>query len=76
MMLCSSLRLVLQIVVGIFANRWYFKHCRTQVKRIKESDDNPNKIIETKGGVNLAPAISIGAIYAAINIIPMLIFGY
>ena len=76
MTLCSSLRFILQIVVGIFANRWYFRHCRIQLKIIKESNENPSKAIETKGGVNPAPAISIGAIYAAVYIIPMLIFGY
>lgn len=75
MMLCSSLRLGIQIIVGIFANRWYFKHCRTQVKTIKEKEDNPNKVIEEKGGVNLAPAISLGVIYAAVYIIPSFIFG-
>ncbi|MCR5653754.1 MAG: DUF2628 domain-containing protein [Ruminococcus sp.] len=76
MMMCSSLRLGIQIVVGIFANRWYFRHCRTQVKSIKENSENPNKEIEKKGGVNLAPAISLGAIYAAIYLIPFFIFGY
>ena len=76
MMFCSTARLVIQIIVGVLANRWYFKHCRTQVKKIKETDENPNKTIESKGGVNLAPAISMGAIYAAVYIIPMFIFGY
>ena len=76
MMLCSVLRLVIQIVVGFNVNRWYFKHCVTQVKSIKANDETPNKTIENKGGVNLAPAISIGIIYAAVYIIPMFIFGY
>lgn len=76
MMLCSVLRLIIQIVVGFNVNRWYFKHCVTQVKSIKANEENPNKTIESKGGVNLAPAISIGIIYAAVYIIPMFIFGY
>lgn len=73
MALCSSLRLGIQIIVGIFANRWYFRHCRDQVKKIKQSEDNPNPKIESKGGVNLAPAISMGVIYAAIYVIPTII---
>ena len=76
MLFCSAARLIIQIVVGLLANRWYFNHCVKQVKKIKETDDNPNKTIESKGGVNLALAISIGAIYAAVYIIPMFIFGY
>ena len=76
MMMCSLLRFGIQIIVGIFANRWYFRHCRTEVRRIKETDESPDRTIEDKGGVNLAVAISIGAVYAAVNIIPMFIFGY
>lgn len=76
MMMCSSLRLGIQIVVGIFANRWYFRHCRTEVKKIKDTSDNPNQTLESKGGVNLALALSIGAINAAIYLIPMFVFGY
>lgn len=72
--MCSSLALGIQIIVGIFANRWYFRHCRNQIKSIKENGDNTNLQIESKGGVNLAIAISIGAIYAAVYFIPNFIF--
>lgn len=75
MMLCHTTRIVIMIVVGICANRWYFKYCVKEVKKIKNTEDNPGKDLESKGGVNTALAISMGAVYAAVNIIPMFIFG-
>ncbi len=74
--LCTILRIVMQVVIGINANRWYFNHCRSSVRKIKETESNPSQAIESKGGVNAALAISMLAIYVAINYVPMFIFGY
>ena len=73
---CSAARLVIQIVTGCLVNRWYFSDCKSKVKKIKVNESNPNQAIESKGGVNLPLAASMFAIYFAINVIPMLIFGY
>ncbi len=69
MFLCSMARLILQIVVGFKANQWYFKHCINQVAKIKTLD-NPQQSLENSGGVNLALAISMYAIYIIINYVP------
>ena len=73
MVLCSVLRLVIQIVVGINANKWYFKHCKKEIKAIKDSEANPQQALETRGGVNLALAVSMYAVYLAINYIPLIL---
>ena len=70
--LCSMGRLALQIIVGAKANKWYFKHCVKQVAKIK-TQDNPQQALESSGGVNLAIAISMYAIYIIISYMPILI---
>ncbi|MCH5299217.1 MAG: hypothetical protein J1E96_05575 [Ruminococcus sp.] len=72
MMLCSMARFALQIIVGAKANKWYFKHCINQVAQIK-TQDNAQQALESSGGVNLAIAISMYAIYIIINFVPIFI---
>lgn len=70
--LFSILSFLLRIIIGAFANRWYFAHCKSEIKKIKQATDNPQKDIEAKGGVNLAIAISVMAIIVVINELPTL----
>lgn len=72
MSLCTILTLVLRIIVGAFANRWYFSHCKAEIKKIKQDSENPQQQFETKGGVNIAIAVSVMAIMFAINELPTL----
>ena len=73
MSLCSILNLLIKILTGAFANRWYFKHCKTEIQKIKKSSDNPKKDYETKGGVNLAIAVSVMAVVVALNELPTIL---
>lgn len=70
MYFCSIAQFVFRIIIGIFANRWYFKHCKTKISQIKSENDNPEKQIQSKGGVNTAIAISLLVVYLTIEFIP------
>lgn len=66
-------RVVMMIVIGICFNRMYFKHCKKQIVKIKETagpDENPETVLQTKGGVNIALAISLLAAYIIIVYLP------
>jgi ribosomal protein L37E len=75
MYFCSIAQLVLRIIVGIFANRWYFKHCKTKIHGIKAENNNPENQIQAKGGVNTAIAISLIAVYFVIEFVPFFLAG-
>ncbi|MBR2279350.1 MAG: hypothetical protein IJ903_00265 [Ruminococcus sp.] len=75
MYFCSIAQLILRIIVGIFANRWYFKHCKTAISKIKTENDNPESQLQAKGGVNTAIAISMFIVYLTIEFIPFFISG-
>lgn len=69
----SILQIAIQIIVGIYANKWYFKHCKKQIIKIKNGNQDEVKMaIETKGGVNTALAFSLFAVYIIINYAPIL----
>lgn len=58
--------LALRVICGIFGNRWYKKHCITKIKQIKTNADSKEAAsaeLQTKGGVNLALAISLVVTY-------------
>ena len=66
-------RLVMMIVIGLCFNRMYFKHCKKQIVKIKETageNENPETVLQTKGGVNVALAISLLAAYIIIAYLP------
>ena len=66
-------RVVMMIVIGICFNRMYFKHCKKQIVKIKETagaEENPETVLQTKGGVNIALAISLLAAYLIIVYLP------
>ena len=76
--LISFLQFVLKVVCGLCANRWYYKHCKKQITKIKKSADSKavaDKELQTMGGVNLALTISIVVSYLAINYLPSMLFG-
>lgn len=75
MYFCSIAQLALKIIVGIFANRWYFNHCKTKIKDIKSNNENPANELQTKGGVNTAIAVSLLAVYFIIEFIPFFVTG-
>jgi hypothetical protein len=68
----SFLKTIVSIVCGAIANRSYYKHCTKKINSIKKKNDGTdiNKELETKGGVNLALAMSFAVAYAIITYIP------
>ena len=76
--LVELVRIAMMIVFGICFNRMYFKHCKKQIQKIKASakeDENPETILQTKGGVNTALAISLMVTYLIILYLPTFITG-
>ncbi|MBQ3284085.1 MAG: DUF2628 domain-containing protein [Ruminococcus sp.] len=71
-------RVVMMIVIGICFNRMYFKHCKKQIVKIKENSDgeNPETVLQTKGGVNIALAISLLAAYIIIVYLPNILTNF
>ena len=69
-------RVVMMIVIGFCFNRMYFKHCKKQIVKIKSSasqGENPETILQTKGGVNTPLAISLMITYLVIVYLPTFI---
>ena len=56
---CSILGLVIEIIIGVYANKWYFKHCKEKISLIKKETDQPDQYIEKLGGVNTPLVFSI-----------------
>ena len=75
MYLSSIIQLALRIIIGIQANRWYFKHCKKQISKIKTESENPENEIQSRGGVNTAIAVSLLAVYFIIEFIPFIVAG-
>ena len=71
----SIAQFIIRIIVGIFANRWYFKHCKTQISKIKTDNNNPENEIQAKGGVNTAIAVSLLIVYLTIEFVPFFLTG-
>lgn len=72
------LRVVLMIVMGICFNRLYFSHCKKQITAIKinpAEGENPDTVLQTKGGVNTALAISLLVSYLIISYLPQFLIG-
>ena len=73
----SVLTLVLRVVVGFTANRLYFNHCKQQIVRIKNAPgaENPENVLQTKGGVNMPLAMSLLVTYMLVSYLPSIING-
>ena len=76
--LISFIRIAMMIVIGLCFNRMYFKHCKKQIIRIKETakDENPETVLQTKGGVNLALAVSLLVAYFIAVYLPSIITNF
>ena len=76
--LVELVRITMMIVFGICFNRMYFKHCKKQINQIKASaaeGENPETVLQTKGGVNTPLAISLMITYLIILYLPTIITG-
>lgn len=65
--------LALSIVIGACANRMYFVHCKKNIKKIKNTIENPADVdssLSKKGGVNVGLAISLWVSYIIISYLP------
>ena len=72
-LISTVLVLVIIIVLGICANKMYFKHCKKQVIRIKSKDlisGDKDKELSKKGGVNMPLAMSLLVSYLILSYIP------
>ena len=69
----AVIQLVIQIIVGIKANKWYYKHCKKEIVKIKKDNENAKADIETKGGVNVAIAMSLFVVYLIISYAPTIL---
>lgn len=66
------INIAIMIVVGICFNRMYFKHCKKQIVKIKASakdDENPETLLQTKGGVNMPLMISYFITYLVVSFV-------
>ncbi len=62
----SILMILLRVICGIFANRWYYKHTLKSINKIKTtsaSDSEADLKLTAKGGVNIPLAISLMVSY-------------
>ena len=77
--LLDILRIVMMIVIGACFNRLYMKHCQRQIAFIKEfaaiENENPETLLQTRGGVNTALAVSLLVSSMLILYLPRIIAG-
>ena len=74
----SIIQLVMMIVIGATFNRMYMKHCKREIIKIKTTaaeGENPDALLQTKGGVNMALAISLLVTNLIINYLPSVLQG-
>ncbi len=66
------------IIIGANFNRWYMRHCKAEIIKIKQNageSENPETLLQTKGGVNTPLALSLLITAMLIRYIPTLIVG-
>lgn len=66
-------RLIIMFIIGFNANKIYFKHVKSQIKKIKSESKNEKEYTETlksKGGVNTPLGICLAICYIIINCLP------
>ena len=72
-LILSTAQMIIMILCGISFNRMYMKHCKREISRIKaetKEPDNPETVLQTKGGVNMPLAISLIITNMIINYLP------
>ena len=77
--LIDVIRIAMMIVFGICFNRMYMNHCKKQIILIKQNageDENPEAVLQTKGGVNTALAVSLLVAYIIVVYLPGIITGF
>lgn len=64
----NLLRIGIMVFSGLFANKYYYRHCIKHIRLIKNEnkDGDVNKELEVRGGVNLPMAISFFAAFIVI----------
>lgn len=77
--LIDFVRIALMIVIGACFNRMYMNHCKKQIVAIKESaqenSENAETLLQTKGGVNTALAVSLMISVIIMTYLPQIIAG-
>lgn len=76
MFMFDLLRIAMMIVIGLTFNRLYFTHCKKQISKIKAgaaSKQEAESLLQTKGGVNTAIAVTLMISFAAIVFLPFII---
>ena len=66
----------IMIFTGANFNRWYMKHCKTEIIKIKQNaseGENPETLLQTRGGVNMPLAISLLITAMLIRYLPSII---
>ena len=75
----SLVNIVMMIVIGICFNKMYMNHCKKQITLIKaeaeKNGENPETILQTKGGVNIGLAVSLLITSILLNYLPNIILG-
>lgn len=70
------IQVTLMITIGACANRLYFSHCKKQIVKIKSataSAEEAENLLQTKGGVNTALAVSLLVTYILIDYLPAIL---
>ena len=73
-----ALLIAIMIFCGACFNRRYMKHCKEEIIKIKQNakdGENPETLLQTKGGVNTTLAISLLITAVIIRYLPSFIFG-
>lgn len=72
-------RIAMMIVIGFCFNRMYLNHCKKQIvlikEKAKESGENAETQLQTKGGVNIGLAVSLLVSGLLLNYLPQFIVG-
>jgi DNA-directed RNA polymerase subunit RPC12/RpoP len=71
----TLIQLIIMIVVGIYGNRWYLKHCIDTISQIHEETKNPTEVaiqLQEQGGINTPLAICLLICYMILMYIPTL----
>ncbi len=68
---------IMSVVIGGCANRMYYNHCKKQILKIKNCNDDPKKhseLFTRKGGVNIPLAISLWVSYLVLSYLPVFFY--
>lgn len=72
-LICTGLMLLVMVIVGFKANKWYMQHCIRTVQKIKAeggTEEVVNEAYLSRGGCNVAAAFCLMACYMVLQWIP------